>query len=161
MDMHEIRFAVEDLLHAYAHCIDSDNLEEWPSFFTEDCLYKVIPRENTDQGLPIAVMYCDSQGMLRDRVVAHRKANLYAPHFYRHLVSNIRITGQQNGVIAAHSHYVVFRTLADPLQYGTTEVYSTGEYRDKIVVAPGRSKFTEKIVIVDTCRISSLLVTPL
>jgi anthranilate 1,2-dioxygenase small subunit len=157
----ELRSAVEDLIHAYVQCIDDDRLEEWPDFFTEDCLYQIMPRENADQGLPIAVMYCDSRGMLQDRVVAHRKANLFAPHLYRHLVSAIRVTDQDKGMVTVRSNYAVFRTAVDPINYGVTEVYSVGEYRDKIVFVDGVAKFQERIVIVDTSRIQSLLVTPL
>ena len=62
---------------------------------------------------PVAVMFCDSKGMLRDRIVALRKANIYAPHFYRHLVSNTRILGEQAGVITAQTNYGVFQTLLD------------------------------------------------
>jgi len=161
MDNRDLRYAVEELLHSYVQCIDDDRLEEWPDFFTEHCLYRIVPRENADQGLPIALMYCDSRGMLQDRVVAHRKANLFAPHIYRHLVSAIRITAQEKGVVTVRSNYAVFRTATDPIQYGTTEVYSVGEYRDKIVFVNDVAKFQERIVIVDTSRIQSLLVTPL
>jgi len=161
MQRDEVRDAVEDLMHAYVQCIDDDRLEEWPDFFTEGCLYRVIPRENADQGLPIAIMHCDSRGMLHDRVVAHRKANLFAPHIYRHLVSAIRITGQEQEIVTVRANYAVFRTLVDPVSYGVTEVYSVGEYRDKIALIDGVTKFKEKLVIVDTSRIQSLLVTPL
>jgi anthranilate 1,2-dioxygenase small subunit len=161
MNSREIRDAIEELLYAYVHCIDDDRLEEWPEFFTERCVYKVIPRENTDQNLPIALMYCDSRGMLQDRVVAHRAANLYAPHYYRHLLSAIRILGQERGEIIAQTNYTVFRTMADPIHYGETEIYSVGKYVDKIVFEQDKARFQEKIVIVDTCKIQSLLVTPL
>jgi anthranilate 1,2-dioxygenase small subunit len=161
MDNRELREAVEDLLHAYVQCIDDNRLEEWPDFFTDDCLYQIVPRENAEQALPIALMYCDSRGMLRDRVVAHRQANLFAPHVYRHLVSAVRITGQDQGVVTARANYAVFRTSTDPIQYGTTEVYSVGEYQDKIVFVDGVAKFREKLVIADTSRVQSLLVTPL
>src|SRR5215813_6402114 len=161
MENRELRYAVEELIHSYVQCIDDDRLEEWPNFFTEHCLYQIVPRENIDLELPIAVMYCDSRGMLQDRVVAHRKANLFAPHVYRHLVSAIRVTGQDKGVVTVRSNYAVFRTATDPIQYGTTEVYSVGEYRDKIIFIDGVAKFRERIVIVDTSRIQSLLVTPL
>jgi anthranilate 1,2-dioxygenase small subunit len=161
MESHELRYAVEELIHAYVQCIDDDRLEEWPDFFTEDCLYRIVPRENADQGLPIAIMYCDSRGMLQDRVVAHRKANLFAPHVYRHVVSAIRVTGQDKEMVTARSNYAVFRTSLDPVHYGTSEVFSVGEYRDKIVFANGVARFKEKVVIVDTSRIQSLLVTPL
>ncbi len=161
MDSQDLRYTIEELLHAYVQCIDEDRLEAWPEFFTEDCVYKILPRENVDQGLPIALMYCDSRGMLQDRIVAHRQANLFAPHVYRHLVSAIRVTGQNNGVITARANYAVFRTTLDPVHYGTTEVYSVGEYRDQIVFANGVPRFKEKIVVVDTSKIQSLLVTPL
>ena len=29
--------------------------EEWPNFFTEDCIYEIIPKENADLGLPMRV----------------------------------------------------------------------------------------------------------
>src|SRR5215813_5181259 len=137
MDNRELRDAVEELLHAYVQCIDDDRLEEWPDFFTEECLYQIVPRENADQGLPIAIMYCDSRGMLQDRVVAHRKANLFAPHVYRHLVSAIRVTSQDAGTVVARSNYAVFRTSLDPVHYGTTEVFSVGEYQDTIIFTSG------------------------
>lgn len=157
----EIRQTIEDLIHDYVHCIDDDDLESWPGLFASQCLYKVVPRENADLNLPIAIMYCDSQGMLHDRVTAHRKANLFAAHFYRHLVSSIRITEEDNSVWSVRSNYVVFRTAADAVQYGATEIYSAGTYHDKIVFESGEAKFREKIVIADTCKVSSLLVTPL
>jgi len=161
MNPREIRDAVEELQYAYVHCIDDDRLEEWPALFTERCVYKVIPRENADQNLPVALMYCDSRGMLQDRVVAHRAANLYAPHYYRHMLSALRIFKHDRDEISVQTNYAVFRTLADPIRYGETEVYSVGKYVDRIVFEENQARFQEKIVIVDTCKIQSLLVTPL
>ena len=73
----ELKGEVEDLLNAYTQCIDDDDLENWPDFFTEKCLYRVIPRENHEMDLPTAVMWCDSKGMLQDRITALRHANIY------------------------------------------------------------------------------------
>ena len=42
MDFRQARWLVEELLGAYADCIDNDRLEEWPDFFTESCVYKII-----------------------------------------------------------------------------------------------------------------------
>jgi len=161
MNSREIRDAIEELQHAYVHCIDDDRLEEWPDFFTEQCLYKVVPRENADQNLPIALIFCDSRGMLQDRVVAHRAANLYAPHYYRHMISALRILSQERDSFTVQTNYAVFRTMADPIHYGETEVYSVGKYIDRVVFENDKAQFQEKIVIVDTCKIQSLLVTPL
>lgn len=52
---------VDSLNAAYGLCLDDGRLEEWPEFFVDDCLYQVIARENVDNGLPAAVMYCDSR----------------------------------------------------------------------------------------------------
>ena len=65
-------------------------LERWPEFFTEACVYKVIPRENVEQGLPVALIYCESRDMLVDRVVAMRETALLraadrAPYHQRRL----------------------------------------------------------------------------
>ncbi|MFD2429523.1 aromatic-ring-hydroxylating dioxygenase subunit beta [Sphingobium scionense] len=84
---------VDSLNAAYGLCLDDDRLEEWPEFFVDDCLYQVIARENVDNGLPTAVMYCDSKGMLVDRVVALRRANVFPEHFSRHLISRAVLTG--------------------------------------------------------------------
>lgn len=157
MSTMELRYEVEELLHAYVQCIDDNELEAWPDFFVDDCVYKIIPRENADQGLPVAVIYCDSKGMLHDRIVALRQANIYAPHFYRHLVSNTRILGEEDGEIRAQTNYLVLQTLLD----GETRIYNAGKYLDRIVRVDGQLKFKEKLCIFDTYRIQTLMVTPI
>jgi anthranilate 1,2-dioxygenase small subunit len=161
MDTRECRFTVEELQYAYIHCIDADRLEEWPDFFTDPCVYEVTTRENIDQGLPIGVIYCDSKGMLHDRVIALRQANIYGPHRYRHLVSAVRVTRVDDNVVTAETNYAVYRTMLDPVHYGSSELYSVGLYQDTIVIEDGIARFREKKVLVDTARILSLLVTPL
>jgi anthranilate 1,2-dioxygenase small subunit len=161
MDARELRFAVEELQHAYVHCIDADRLEAWPDFFTDPCLYEVTTRENLDQGLPIGVIYCDSKSMLRDRIVALREANIYGPHRYRHMVSAVRVTGVKENIVTAETNYAVYRTMFDPVNYGSSELYSVGLYQDTIIIEQGVARFREKKVLVDTARILSLLVTPL
>jgi hypothetical protein len=75
----ELRARLADLYCAYSDALDEGELERWPDFFTEDCLYKVMPRENFEQGLPIALIYCESRNMLADRIVALRDGTLRAP----------------------------------------------------------------------------------
>ena len=63
-------------LARYARCLDSDHLEQWPDFFSEDCLYKVTTAENQAMGYPAALIYGSSRAMLRDRVRSLREANI-------------------------------------------------------------------------------------
>src|SRR5271165_2910285 len=87
----ELRLRLADLYCAYTDALDDGELESWPDFFTENCVYKITPRENFEQNLPVALIYCESRDMLFDRVVAIRETTLYVPRLMRHLTGNIRL----------------------------------------------------------------------
>jgi anthranilate 1,2-dioxygenase small subunit len=156
-----LRQLVDDLNAAYAECIDADRLEAWPDFFTDPCLYQVVPRENVDAGLPLALIRCDSRGMLADRVVAHREANIFGPHAYRHIIGRAHIVGEDGTIVVTRTNYAVYRTWLDSASYGETALYSVGEYRDRIAIEDDSARLVERTVVVDTARIDSLLATPL
>jgi anthranilate 1,2-dioxygenase small subunit len=148
---------IEDFLISYVHCIDDDELEAWPDFFTERCLYKIISRENHDRGLPLGVMECDSRGMLKDRIESMRRANVYEPHRYRHQVSGLQIERRADGRLDCRSNYLVVRTMAD----GTMSIFSTGRYLDRIILDGDQPKLEERLVVFESRRIETLLVIPL
>jgi anthranilate 1,2-dioxygenase small subunit len=153
----DLKFHVENLMAEYVLAIDEDRLDEWPNFFVDDCVYKLISKENADRGLPIAAIFCDSKAMLIDRVVSLRNANIYEKHTYRHIVSSVAIEDVAQGVISAKSNYVVYRTRTN----GVTEVFNTGIFRDLIVRAEGDLLFKERIATFDTNIIDALLATPI
>ena len=153
----EQRRAIEDLISDYAEYIDSDRLEDWLDFFVEDCVYKIISKENVDQGFPLTLMLCENKNMLRDRIASLREANIYNIHTDRHIISGVRIRGESGGSFDVSANYAVFQTN----QEGATWVFSVGVYRDKIVFENDVPKFKEKVVIVDTASIPTLLSTPL
>ncbi len=153
----ELKYHVENLLSRYVHCLDDDQLEIWPTLFTEKCLYRLIARENTDRNLSLAALFCDSRPMLTDRVVSLRHANIYERHSYRHIISSLIITDVKSDEVSASSHYAVFRTGTN----GATELYQTGRYDDLIATENGEWLFRQKIVTFDTGRIDSLLATPI
>src|SRR6266480_5739245 len=94
------RLEIAELYADYAHCLDADRLEEWPEFFTEDCTYRVTSAENYEAGLPLGIIYATSKNMLVDRVMALRRANIYEPQRYRHLISAMRIEGDEGQALA-------------------------------------------------------------
>lgn len=157
MDAETARRRIEDFIHDYAHCIDDDRLEEWPSFFTRDCRYVIIDRDSYARGMAVGVMNCDSRGMLTDRVTALRDANIYEPHFYRHLISGIRVRGEDGGVWSVQTSYAVIRTM----QEGDISVFSSGKYLDRIVFEDDVPYLSERIVVCDSNRIDTLIVIPL
>ncbi len=157
MDQVTPRQRIEDFIHDCAHCIDDDRLEEWPSYFTEDCRYTIIDRESFERAMPVGIMTCDSRGMLEDRVRALREANIYEPHCYRHLISGIRIRGVEGDAYSVQTSYAVIRTM----QEGDVLVFSSGRFLDEIVVGDDRLLFRKRIVVCDSNRIDTLIVIPI
>jgi len=155
--LRELRFEFEELLTDYAQCLDEGRLEEWPEFFTERGVYKLIGRENVELERPLATMFCDSKAMMKDRVTAIRKALFYSPRYLRHLTSNLKIVGQEGDAWLTQASYVVFQTLQDE----ETKVFNAGKYIDKIVLEGGKYRFEEKIVVYDTVQIPGMIVIPI
>jgi len=152
-----VRYEIEELLAEYAAVLDAVDLERWPEFFTEQCFYEIIPRENYDRGLPLAIMRCESRGMLKDRVVAIRDTMMYEPRYMRHILSAIRVTGESPAGIMVEANYAVFETLVDDL----TRVFNVGRYLDRIVREAGQLKFAEKHCVYDSLLVPNSLIYPL
>jgi 3-phenylpropionate/cinnamic acid dioxygenase small subunit len=145
-----------ELNTAYAAAVDADRLEEWPDFFLERCLYKVTTAENLRLGYPAGVIYADTQAMLRDRVSALRKANIYERHAYRHIIGLPRIVAEA-GEIAAETPFLVVRIMRD----GRMDLFATGLYLDRVREEGGALRFSERIVACDSNRFDTLLAIPL
>jgi anthranilate 1,2-dioxygenase small subunit len=156
-DALSIRAEAEELISAYVHCLDDDRIEEWPEFFAENGVYKIVGRDNVDRNLPIATMSCHGKGMMKDRVNAIRNASVYSPRYLRHLVGSVQVVERQDDCHLVQANFVVFQTLQDE----ETKVFMAGKYQSKIVFIDSRVKFQEKIVIYDSLQIPGLLVIPL
>lgn len=152
-----IKLGVEDLIAAYAAAIDEDRLEDWPGLFVEQGKYVISTKEDFDAGLPFGVIYADSRAMLVDRVTALRQANIYEPHSYRHVIGPIRVLEGENGEVEARSNFMVVRIMKD----GTTTLFATGEYRDRIDVQADPFRFIERRVLTDSHKFDTLLALPL
>ena len=46
--------ALTQLYADYAGAVDSGQWDSWPDFFTDDCVYRLQPRENHERGFPLA-----------------------------------------------------------------------------------------------------------
>jgi len=157
MDGTALRLGIENLLADYADCIDDDRLEEWPDFFVDDCRYLITDRESHQAGLRHGVIYCASRGMLMDRITAMRRVLVYEPHRYRHILAPARIGKVENGVAEARSNFLAVRIMHD----GETSLFATGRYLDRIDVSRSPFRFIERLVILDSQKINTLLVIPL
>ena len=151
------RLTVEAFLADYMLALDSDRLEEWHTFFTEDGTYRVTTRENAELGLPLSLMNCTGHGMFQDRITALRTANIYEPHVYCHIPGALRITGHEGDVVACESTFSVIRTMHD----GEMRLFVCGRTLDRIRLGSGGPKLIDRTVILDSKQIDTLLVIPL
>ena len=165
---------IAELNGRYADAIDADRLEAWPDFFLDEGRYRITTAENVAQDLPISIIYTTSRAMLRDRVRALREANVYEGQRYRHVLGmplingNVGIGGIAARVgaglkpaptesIAARTSFIVARIMRS----GETLLFATGHYQDRVIFDGANAIFAEKIVVLDSRQIDTLLAIPL
>ena len=155
----ELQLAIQNLNARYAQAIDDDRLEDWPNFFIGEGRYRVTTADNFDRGLPLNLIYATSQAMLRDRVLSLRKANIYEAQRYRHVVGLPLVERAADGNLTAQTSFVVVRIM----HTGESLLFASGVYRDRIVLdgAGKAPKFAERIVVLDSRQIDTLLAIPL
>jgi 3-phenylpropionate/cinnamic acid dioxygenase small subunit len=149
--------AVARLNIAHAHCIDDDDLERWPDFFTEDGLYRITTAENQARGLPIGIIHADGRAMIRDRVLSLREANIYEPQRYRHILSEPLVTVAADGALRARTGFMTARITNG----AETHLFATGVYEDRVVESGGGWLFAKKVVVLDSDQVDTLLALPL
>ena len=154
---HELTWRVIDFYARYAECICDDALEAWPEFFTEDCLYKIIPRINHDRGLPVSLVLAESRGGLIDRITAVRNTMVFAPRYVSHSISSIRIVSRRDRILTTRSMFSVHQTLADEL----TTLLMVGRSFDKIDAGGSDLRFVERVIVSDSESLPSTIVYPI
>jgi len=152
-----LQLTVENLLARYVHALDDDRLEEWPDFFVEQGRYRITTAENLERKLPLPIVYADSRAMLRDRVSALRHANIYEAQRYRHTVSSILIERIDANTARATSNFQVVRTM----HTGDSMLFAGGRYLDRIRLDGSDPRFEEKLVVLDSRSVDTLLAIPL
>jgi anthranilate 1,2-dioxygenase small subunit len=151
-----LRLELISVQDAYIATLDEGRLEDWPSMFTEDCLYEIIPRENVDAGLPAPLIRCEGAAMLRDRVISLRHANIYETPHYRHMLSGHSVTLLDDATVAMRASYVVINTSQD----GDSTIFQAGYYQDRLVRTDDGWRFSVKRAVYDTHRVQTLLAYP-
>ena len=113
-------------------------------------------RENFEQCLPIALIYCESRNMLADRVVALRETALFVPRTVRHLTGNIRLRALEPEGLRLTANFALFQTMSDQ----PSEVFLCGRYHNRVVDHGGRLRFAERICVYDSTIVPTSLVYP-
>ena len=148
--------AIDGFNARYGQCLDSERLEEWLGFFTDDAVYTVIAREAHERGLPMGVMSCEGRNMFIDRVVATRKTLVFAPRYVRHIVSRAVVGEARDELIHAETSYLVLQTQVEK----PTEIFQCGRYLDEFVVRERELRLRRRLCVYDSTIIPNALIFP-
>jgi salicylate 5-hydroxylase small subunit len=149
-------FELTQLQATYAAVVDAADWDAWCELFTDDCVYKLIPRENHERGLPLATMDFESKGMLKDRAYAIRETLFHDPYYQRHVVGAPRVLEVLPDRIVCESNYAVFRTKLSEL----TTVFNVGRYLDTVVRTGAGWRFASRLCIYDSEMIPNSIICP-
>jgi salicylate 5-hydroxylase small subunit len=153
----ETHMALTRLYADYALAVDSGQWDLWPEFFTEQCVYKLIPRENHARGFPLCTLSFTSKGMLKDRVYGIQETLYHDPYYQRHVVGAPVVRRVEGERIHAEANYAVFRTKLDK----ASTVFNVGRYIDTIVPTPEGLKFAERLCVYDSEMIPNAIIYPI
>jgi 3-phenylpropionate/cinnamic acid dioxygenase small subunit len=150
------RDALRDFYDAYYNILDDVRLEEWPAFFTEDCIYRVIPRENFEAGYTLSTIYAESRGMLTDRVMGLTRTQMFAPRYYRRFPGPLRIVSRDADSVRTRHNLLIVQTMIDK----KTEIVLSAVCHDVLVLDDERLRLRERIVVFDSEMIPNSLIYP-
>ena len=153
----ETHMALTRLYADYALAVDSGQWDLWPEFFTEQCVYKLIPRENHERGFPLCTLSFTSKGMLKDRVYGIQETLYHDPYYQRHVVGAPVVRRVDGERIQTEANYAVFRTKLDK----ASTVFNVGRYIDTIVPTPEGLKFAERLCVYDSEMIPNAIIYPI
>jgi anthranilate 1,2-dioxygenase small subunit len=148
---------ISRMMARYASAIDNGELDHWPEFFTDDCTYRILTRTDFDAGRDFGIWFCNSRGMLLDRVESIRSVNVFEPHVYRHVLGPTEIVSVEDGVMGCETSFMVVRTGYE----GEMMVFSVGRYVDAVLVDDQRAWLRDRTVVTDSCRYDALVALPL
>jgi 3-phenylpropionate/cinnamic acid dioxygenase small subunit len=151
------REAIRAFYDSYFDALDEGRLEEWPEFFVEQCVYRIIPRENYAAGQGLCIMQADSKGMLKDRVRAILQTQVYAPRYYRRFYTGLRIVKASAQEWEVRQNMLIIQTLLNK----PSEILGCGVGHDRVVAGDsGELKFLERTLILDTEMIRNSVIYP-
>jgi anthranilate 1,2-dioxygenase small subunit len=153
----EALMAISRMMTHYCSAIDNGDLDRWPEFFDDDCTYRILTRTDFDEGRDFGIWFCNTKGMLLDRVSSIKSVNVFEPHVYRHVLGETEVVSNEAGVLGCETSFLVIRTGYE----GGMVIFSAGRYVDTLVVQAGRALLRSRTVVTDSCRYDTLVALPI
>jgi p-cumate 2,3-dioxygenase subunit beta len=134
---------LEDFLYQEADLLDEWRLDEWVQLFTDECSYLVPSTDVSPDASPAENLFyvADNRHRLEQRVIRLMKKTAHAEYprsRTRHLISNIRVRGEDGGHTMATCNFATYRA-----RRGVTDTY-IGHHRYRLVREGALVKIQEK-----------------
>lgn len=149
--------ALTQLYARYASAVDRGDWDAWIDLFTDDCRYRLVPRENHERGLPLATLRFESKAMLKDRAYAVRETLFHDPYYQRHVVGVPLVHDDDGRAIRCEANYAVLRTKLSQL----TTVFNVGRTLDLVVRTGAGMRFAERVVVYDSELVPNSIIQPI
>lgn len=141
--------SIQQLQARYCRALDKKDMQAWLDCFTKDGSYELLPSDNVEQGLPMALMLDDTFERLQDRVTYITKVwqGTFEDYQTRHFVQEIDAQKESDSPLyRVASNVGVFFTGDE----GDTKILVSGVYEDLIRIDGEKAAFVQKRVILDT-----------
>ena len=152
---------LEKVIHlnaAYAQIVDEKLWDQWVNLFTDECVYKIQPRENFERVFPLCTLSLLSKGMLKDRSYGIKETLFHDPYYQRHIIGLPLVHKVEKNIIYCESNYSVFRTKLSE----ETTVFNVGRYIDELaILEDGNIKIQSRICVYDSEMIPNSLIYPI
>lgn len=124
----ELYLEVQNFLFDEAALIDTWELDDWLEMFTEDAGYFVPPMDLDENATPENSLFyiADDRRRLEERVLRLNKKTCHSEYprsKVRHLVSNVRILDEVDGLLNVNAAFVCYRS-----KDGVTDMFM-GHYK--------------------------------
>lgn len=158
-----IEAALDALLLADAHALDSKDMQGWLGNYAEEeaASYFCRSAENSERGLALGFMYDDCRARLEDRVtfVNDIWAGTFQDYRTRHFVQRTSYDRIDSATLEMRSNFSVFMT---PEDSGITQVLAVGQYLDSVRQGmDGELKLLSRRAELDTSVLPRYLVYPI
>ena len=151
------RDEVHAFYDAYFEALDEGRFQDWLDFFVDDCLYRVMPRENYEAGFGLCIMQGDSRAMLSDRVYVLTNTMVFSPRYCRRFYSGLRVVGEKDGKFEVRQNVQAIQTMINK----PSQILACGVGHDRLVRdGSGALKFVERTLVVDSEMIANSFVYP-
>jgi len=152
-----LRPVVEQFNIEYCATLESGDIENWPNYFADDCIYRITARENAHLNMPVGLVYADNKSMLHDRAIAIARTQMFAPRTMLHLLSSPRIIDACDEEIVASCNFLLLQTLVE----GPSTIHLAGTYYDRFEYKPEHPLLLkERQVVYESSVIANDLVYP-